>query len=290
MDAHSLPAEGAGRFCYAGSVLHTRATALLASRSPMKIGAELYGEPDLAADIEIIRLMLETLRVTGIGDITLDLGHLGICRRLLADSGLEGEVAQALFEALQGKSPTDLEAALAGVEDRAFRERFRELAQLHGDIGVLDRADWAAEEVAALRHVAAAVAAHCPEVNIYFDLAELRGYHYHTGLVFAAYAPGHGRALANGGRYDDVGQVFGRARPATGFSADLKALLAGWPEEPPSGAISAPAEPDADLRDKVNALRAAGEVVITSLSGEPDSRCDRVLTKRGGEWAVQPVA
>ena len=226
MDAHSLPTEGVNRLCYAGSVLHTRATALLASRSPIKIGAELYGEPDLAADIEIIRLMLETLRVAGIEDITLDLGHVGIYRRLLADSGLEGEAAQAVFDALQGKSPTDLEAALAGVEDRGCRERFLELAGLHGDAGVLERASWAAEEVAALKKVAASVAAHCPEVNIYCDLAELRGYHYHTGLVFAAYVPGHGRALANGGRYDDVGRVFGRARPATGFSADIKALLA----------------------------------------------------------------
>ena len=288
IDAHSLPTEGINRFCYAGSVLHTRSTALLASRSPINIGAELYGEPGLHADIEVICLMLETLKVAGIEGITLDLGHVGIYRRLLERSALAGEAADAVFDALQRKSLPDLEQALEAVEDNAVRQQIMELAQLHGDASVLDRADWATEEVAELMRVAQSIAAHYPEVEIYYDLAELRGYHYHTGLVFAAYVSEHGRALANGGRYDDVGEVFGRARPATGFSADLKALLMLLPERQEKGAVSAPSAADAALWIAVEDLRAAGEVVITSLTGEIDPRCDRQLVERDGQWSVEP--
>ena len=289
IDAHSLPAEGINRFCYAGSVLHTRPTDLLASRSPIKVGAELYGEPGIHADIEIICMMLETLRVAGIDGITLDLGHVGIYRRLLAQSGLQGEAADAVFDALQRKSVADLERVLAAV-DADCRRHFLALAGWHGDASVLEQAAWAAVEVAELKRVALSIQARYPQVEIYYDLAELRGYHYHTGLVFAAYVADHGKALANGGRYDDVGEVFGRARPATGFSADLKSLLALLPENAQQAAICAPPEADPTLWETVAELRAAGEIVITSLAGEQDARCDRLLVRQDGQWIVEPRA
>ncbi len=291
IDAHSLAAEGVSRFCYAGSVLHTRPTTLLGSRSPVKLGAELYGDASLAADIEVISLMLETLHAAGVNGITLDLGHVGIARKLLAE--LDDALRDPVYEALQRKSVPDLEKLLAGVE-AGLAQRVIELAGLHGGLDVLDRLPAGLgdvdAEVDALRQVAGAIAGRYPEVGLYFDLAELRGYRYHTGLVFAAYVAEQGRAVANGGRYDDVGEVFGRPRPATGFSTDLMALLELVAEAgQEGGAIAAPAEEDAALLEAVARLRAAGEVVVGDLSGCRDGRCDRQLVLRDGEWTVEEL-
>jgi ATP phosphoribosyltransferase regulatory subunit len=291
IDAHSLAAQGTSRLCYAGSVLHTRPASLLASRSPIKLGAELYGDASLAADIEVISLMLETLRSAGLKRITLDLGHVAIYRALLADSDLEPEREAAVFDALQRKSIPDLELVLSEPGDERVRAQILELAGMHGDAAVLSQVSYAGEAIEQLRQVSQAVTERYPEVDIYFDLSELRGYHYHTGLVFAAYVPGHGQALANGGRYDDVGQVFGRARPATGFSTDLKALLGLLlPEqEDIPDAVSAPGSDDAALWRAIAQLRAAGEVVICSLGGELDPRCGRALRQREGKWIVEAL-
>jgi ATP phosphoribosyltransferase regulatory subunit len=298
IDAHSLAQPGITRLCYAGSTLHTRPKSLLASRSPIQVGAELYGDASLAADIEIVSLMLATLEVAGIAaEITLDLGHVGVYEAVLASAGLSPEQEATVFDALQRKSLPDLKLALAEVEPHAA-DLIIALVDLHGDDRVLARArellgehapaamaavdvlDQAAEEIRRQR----------PELDIYFDLAELRGYHYHTGLVFAAYVRGHGQALANGGRYDNVGAVFGRARPATGFATDLKALLDLLPADGPgSGAISVPNRHDPALMARVNELREAGEIVINSLSAAPDPRCDRQLVEAGGEWRVEAL-
>ena len=291
IDAHSLAAEGVSRFCYAGSVLHTRPTTLLGSRSPVKLGAELYGDASLAADIEVISLMLETLHAAGVNGITLDLGHVGIARKLLAE--LDDALRDPVYEALQRKSVPDLEKLLAGVE-AGLAQRVIELAGLHGGLDVLDRLPAGLgdvdAEVDALRQVAGAIAGRYPEVGLDFDLAELRGYRYHTGLVFAAYVAEQGRAVANGGRYDDVGEVFGRPRPATGFSTALMALLELVAEAgQEGGAIAAPAEEDAALLEAVARLRAAGEVVVGDLSGCRDGRCDRQLVLRDGEWTVEEL-
>ena len=295
IDAHSLAQPGITRLCYAGSTLHTRPKSLLASRSPIQVGAELYGDASLAADIEIVSLMLATLEVAGIAaEITLDLGHVGVYEAVLASAGLSPEQEATVFDALQRKSVPDLQLALAEVEPHAA-DLIIALVDLHGDDRVLARArellgehapaamaavdvlDQAAEEIRRQR----------PGLDIYFDLAELRGYHYHTGLVFAAYVRGHGQALANGGRYDNVGAVFGRARPATGFATDLKALLDLLPDGGAgSGAISVPNRHDPALMARVNELREAGEIVINSLSAAPDPRCDRQLVEVGGEWRV----
>ena len=297
IDAHSLAEEGITRLCYAGSILHTRPKSLMASRSPIQVGAELYGDNSLAADVEIVRLMLATLDAAGLGQITLDLGHVGIYEAVLDCAGLSEEQEQTVFDALQRKSVPDLRLALADVDEQAAALIIA-LVDLHGDESVLgnarelfaERAPAALEAVDALQEVAADLRRQRPDLSIYFDLAELRGYHYHTGIVFAAYVPGHGQALANGGRYDDVGEVFGRARPATGFATDLKALVALLPPEPLApGAISMPDSDDPSLASRAERLRAQGEIVINCLATDPDTRCDRVLVEQDGEWVVQPL-
>lgn len=298
IDAHSLAQPGVTRLCYAGSILHTRPQSLLASRSPIQLGAELYGDDSLAADVEVIGLMLATLEQAGLRQITLDLGHVGVYAAVLESAELTVEQEAEVFDALQRKSRPDLAQALAGLAEPTVT-LITGLLDLHGDAAVLTRAreqlaagaPEALAAVAALEAVAAAVGQRHPQLAIYFDLAELRGYHYHTGMVFAAYVPGHGQALANGGRYNDVGKVFGRARPATGFATDLKSLMALFPAAlSDSGAISAPVTDAPELLARVEALRAAGEVVINCLGADPDPRCDRQLLEVAGEWLVQPLA
>ena len=297
IDAHSLAQDGISRLCYAGSTLHTRPKTLMASRSPIQLGAELYGDNSLAADVEIVRLMLATLEEAGVGNVTLDLGHVGVYEAVLGSAGLSPAREQTVFDALQRKSLPDLTVALEGVDEKAAALVIA-LVHLHGDETVLadarelfaDQAPAALDAVDALQDVATDVRRQQPDLDIYFDLAELRGYHYHTGIVFAAYAPGHGQALANGGRYDDVGAVFGRARPATGFATDLKALMDLLPpgtEEP--GAISMPDADDPALEARVGELRAAGEIVINCLATDPDPRCDRELVEKDGDWQVVPI-
>jgi ATP phosphoribosyltransferase regulatory subunit len=296
IDAHSLAEEGITRLCYSGSILHTRPKSLLASRSPIQIGAELYGDDSPGADVEVVRLMLATLAAAGLTRITLDLGHVGIYEAVLAAANLDAAQERTVFEALQRKSVPDLRLALVGVE-AASAELIIALVDLHGDETVLGNARSLFAEsvpdaligVDALQEVASAVRRQQPDVDIYFDLAELRGYHYHTGLVFAAYVAGCGQALANGGRYNDVGAVFGRARPATGFATDLMALMRMLPVSvADNGAISMPDVNDPALDHAVRKLRAAGEVVINRLSGAIDPRCDRQLVAVDGQWLVQP--
>ncbi|QFU74580.1 ATP phosphoribosyltransferase regulatory subunit [Halioglobus maricola] len=300
IDAHSLAPEGVSRLCYAGSTLHTRPKSLMASRSPIQLGAELYGDDSLAADVEVIRLMLATLDAAELqSTITLDLGHVGIFEAVLDSAQLDAGLEATIFDCLQRKSVPDLTAALARAEiDATTAELIVGLVDLHGDDSVLadareffaERAPQALAAVEALADVATDIRRQRPDIRIYFDLAELRGYHYHTGIVFAAYVPGHGQALANGGRYNDVGEVFGRARPATGFATDLKALmgLAAAASEP-KGAISMPDSDDPELLAQAEALRAAGEIVINTLGGAVDVRCDRELTDQDGSWELKPL-
>tara|TARA_R110002094_G_scaffold1890_13_gene7914 strand:- start:1969 stop:3138 length:1170 start_codon:yes stop_codon:yes gene_type:complete len=297
IDAHSLAEPGVTRLCYAGSTLHTRPKSLLASRSPIQLGAELYGDDSLAGDVEIIRLMLATLNAADVAEVTLDLGHVGVYEAVLAAANVTPEQEADVFDALQRKSRPDLLLALTDIAAPAA-ELILGLLELHGDAAVLETArrllTKAAPEaltaVAALETVATAIARSHPGTTVYFDLAELRGYHYHTGMVFAAYAPGHGQALANGGRYNDVGKVFGRARPATGFATDLKALMALVPISLSApGAVSAPDSDDPALLAAVTALRKGGEVVIRCVGKSPDPRCDRMLVKADDEWVLRPL-
>lgn len=296
IDAHSLAEEGISRLCYAGSTLHTRPKSLLASRSPIQVGAELYGDDSTGADIEIVRLMLATLETAGLTGITLDLGHVGIYEAVLLKAGLSDEQEKTVFDALQRKSVPDLTRALEGVSGD-IASLIVALVDLHGDKSVLadarrlfaDAVPDALAGLETLEQVAGDLYRQMPDLDIYFDLAELRGYHYHTGLVYAAYVAGNGQALANGGRYNDVGAVFGRARPATGFATDLKALVAGVMPASDAGAISMPDADEEALEKRVNELRAAGEVVINRLSGGHDPRCDREIVEVDGQWQVKPL-
>lgn len=303
IDAHALADEGISRLCYCGPTLHARQLSPLATRSPIQAGAELFGAPGLDADSEVINLMLATLQVAGLADaVTLDLGHGDVCGELLAELGLEPAREAAVFDALQRKSRPDLEAALADAEP-GCREPLLTLLTLHGGADVLARAEAELLPVApgigaaldTLRAVAERVSWQQHGVDVYFDLAELRGYHYHTGIVFAAYLPGHGVAVANGGRYDNVGGAYGRARPATGFATDLKTLVqlqiaAQARTPPPERAIAAPVSDDPALLQTIGRLRAAGETVIAALAGDRDPRCDRELVAAEGGWVVRAVA
>ncbi|TGD73099.1 ATP phosphoribosyltransferase regulatory subunit [Mangrovimicrobium sediminis] len=299
IDAHSLGREGVCRLCYAGSVLHTRPKSLMASRSPIQLGAELYGDDSLAADVEIIRLMLATLDAAQLpAAYTLDLGHVGIYKAVLDAAQLDAEREARVFDCLQRKSRPDLREALAGVE-AGCADAILSLVDMHGDESVLARAREQFETFApaalpvldALQDIAEDLRRQRPQLSIYFDLAELRSYHYHTGVVFAAYVSGHGQALANGGRYNGVGEVFGRARPATGFATDLKAMLSLLPAgAPAAGAISMPDSDDPALVTEVARLRGAGEIVINCLSSDPDSRCDRELVEEDGQWVLRSLA
>ncbi len=220
---------------------------------------------------------------------------------------MEGEAAQDLFDALQRKASAEIETAINNsVSDSTVANRLRALSQLNGGAEVLAVASQqlagapaaVAQAIAALQQAAEQISARMPEVNLYFDLSELRGYHYHTGLVFAALAPGHGQAVANGGRYDDIGEVFGRARPATGFNTDLKALLNYMPaaasqEEdgifaPDAGDLSA--QESLSLWKAVQALRADGERVVAGLSGQvATADCRRQLILQQGQWTVESI-
>jgi ATP phosphoribosyltransferase regulatory subunit len=301
IDAHSLRREGPVRLCYAGSVLHTRRRSPFASRSPIQLGAELYGDASAAADLEIISLMLETMRRLGVRELTLDLGHVGIFRALMQDLALDAPVQDAVFEALQHKSAPQIAAIVAAAGlDEARAGLLRRLAGLSGGRQVIDRAAQlfagaapsACAPLAALAEVADKIAARMPEVNLHFDLCELHGYHYHTGLVFAAYVPGQGEAVANGGRYDDIGRVFGRARPATGFSFDLKTLLGVLPATgagPRCGVFVDHALADAAWNE-IQRLRDSGERVLLGLPGQQGSACcDRELRRAGDAWHIHTV-
>ena len=302
IDAHCLQRKEPVRLCYLGTVLHTRADGFAGSRSPMQLGAELFGNSSVASDVEVLALMLETLRLTGVTDVHLDLGHVGIFRGLAAEAGLDADREATLFDALQRKAIPELRELTADLPAEQGGRLCR-LATLNGGHEVLDEARQAlagggAATRAALDNLCAIadVAREClPGTRLHFDLAELRGYTFHTGVVFAAFVPGHGQEIARGGRYDHIGEVFGRARPATGFSADLKTLLALGHRtmEPVAGGIFAPADGDAALRGRVAELRAAGKRVVQCLPGQAgDARamgCTRELRRQDGRWVVVDV-
>jgi ATP phosphoribosyltransferase regulatory subunit len=300
IDAHRLgERQGPVRLCYQGTVLHTRGDGLGGSRSFTQIGAELYGHVGVESDAEMVSLMLDALALAGVGPVYVDLGHVGIFRALSQVAGLSAEQEASLFNALQRKAMPEIEVLVAQLDiDDAARRGFTDLVWFNGGTEVLDEARRrlsgnpqvlrALDEV---EQVAERVGRQRPDLQLHFDLAELRGFHYHTGVVFAAYQPGQGRAIAQGGRYDDIGKVFGRARPATGFSADLRALIALSAEAAPvADGIFAPVGDDVTLVEKVRELRAAGERVVCELPGQRGDAaamgCNRKLIFQSGTWVV----
>ena len=305
IDAHQLDCDEPVRLCYMGSVLRTRPDGFFGGRAPMQIGAELYGHAGLESDLEILCLMLATLELAGIADPYLDLGHVGIFRGLARQAGLDGAAEAALFEALQRKAVPEIETLVAQLGlDPAAGGRFVALAGLNGGPEVFERAEQALAgagdevlaAVATLRQAGERLARRRPGLAVHYDLAELRGYQYQNGLVFAAFVPGSGREIARGGRYDAIGRKFGRARPATGFSTDLKILMrfGGGGRTAPREVVLAPwRDDDGQLDQLVESLRAAGAVVVRELPGQAGDAasmgCSHRLVYRNGHWEKVPV-
>lgn len=310
IDAHHLRRDTPTRLCYLGTVLHTRADGFAGTRSPYQIGAEIYGHAGIESDLEIVRLVLETLSAAGIDGSYLDLGHVGIFRGLARQAGLTDAGEHALFDALQRKAIPEIENLVRelGVAPGPAR-MLVELADLNGD-NALERAESALadadpavlEAVGYLRRLAEALDRWLPGVSVHYDLAELRGYRYKTGVVFAAFVPGWGLEIARGGRYDDIGRVFGRARPAVGFSTDLKGLLRlgqGWSNRigDSADAVYAPWSHDPALLAEVSRLRGAGRRVLTALPGadldsERDPRqlgCSHRLAATESGWILREL-
>jgi ATP phosphoribosyltransferase regulatory subunit len=304
IDAHAHRREAPTRLCYLGTVLRTRPDGFAGSRSPLQVGAELFGHGGIESDVEILALVLESLGLMQVSDVHVDLGHVGIFRGLAADAGLDEQQESALFDALQRKAVTDIGDILdASGATRQQRERLAVLAELNGGQEILEvaRARLAGAGAAVmtaldnLNAIAMAMQQRAGSTRMFFDLAELRGYRFHTGMVFAVFVPGRGQEIARGGRYDAIGKVFGRARAATGFSMDLKTLMDLSPRDPgaSAAAIRAPADADADLLAAVSKLREQGERVIYALPGSAseaaDLGCERVMKKQNGSWVVDSV-
>lgn len=306
IDAHCLNREGPVRLCYADSVLHTKPRGIMTSRVPIRIGAELYGHAGVECDIELVCLMHETLQCAEVPDLYIVLGHVGIFRTLVAAAELSSQTERALFDAFQRKAYDEVDGILeSSLSDSNLKKMLRRLSRLSGDEAVLDEAleafadapDTVRKELQDLVAVVEGVRQRIPDIKLCFDLCELRGYEYHTGIVFAAYTPNYGRAVAKGGRYDHIGEVFGRARPASGFDSDLKTLArltCGDFKRRPG--IVAPGCKQADLLQTVEALRAQGEIVICWLQDDLPGKeqieelgCDRKLVQDSGNWKIETI-
>lgn len=299
IDAHLLNRVGVTRLCYCGPVLHTRPDGLHGTREPLQFGAEIYGHAGLEADLEVHELALDALARAGVGQLTLDMGDARIVRGLLHGVTLDNAARDALYAALAAKDQPAL-AALTAAFPAAARDGLLALLRLYGGQEVLAaaRQQLPAQPliVAALddlqwltQHLRAAY----PGVRIGFDLADLSGYAYYSGARFAIYADGSSDAVVRGGRYDEVGAIFGRNRPAVGFSTDLKQLVALVGQHPLQPAIRAPWGEDAGLRSAIRQLREQGESVVCVLPGHEhegqEFDCDRELVASNGQWVVRSL-
>lgn len=297
IDAHLLNRQGVARLCYCGPVLHTRANQPHATREPLQFGAEIYGHAGLEADLEAQMLALACLRAAGVEQLSIDMADVRIVNAVLAGATLNPKTLAHIHAALAAKDASELDRLLAGINgglSTAARDGLRALLQLYGDETVLDEAAKIFHDVPgvldALRDLKS-LAARLDDVRITFDLADLRGYAYYSGTRFAIY--GQGAELARGGRYDEVGAVFGRNRPAAGFSLDLKELVSVLPARPLRAAICAPWSEDPVLCAAIAQLRSAGETVVCLLPGHArevnEFDCDRELSLHAGQWRVQPL-
>ncbi|SDP81380.1 ATP phosphoribosyltransferase regulatory subunit [Rhodoferax sp. OV413] len=295
IDAHLLNRQGVTRLCYCGPVVHTRPDRPHATREPLQLGAEIYGHAGLEADLEILQLSLDCLRAAQVQGLAVDMSDARIAHALLADVVLKpGDLAR-IHAALANKDATEL-AVLCADLPAVSRDGLLALVQLYGDAKILQEAE---RLLPALPAIQAALrdlqwlAAQLGDTPVSFDLADLRGYAYYSGARFVIYAQGAGDALLRGGRYDEVGAVFGRNRPAVGFSLDLKQVVAAVGPRPLRAAIRAPWGHAADLRAAIATLRAQGETVVCVLPGHESEvdefHCDRVLQPVGGQWVVQVI-
>ena len=302
IDAHALRRQGPVRLCYCSSALRTRGGLPGGTRIPYQVGVELFGHDGLESDREVVALMTETLEAAGLPAFTLDLGHVAIFRELAEAADLTDAQADALRDAYLRKSRADIDAQVAELTlDKTLAEALRQLPWMAGSPAILDQARDALARLAPavavaideLKQLADFVSSRYPQVQVHVDLGELRGYHYHTGCLFAAYLPGGSEAVAKGGRYDHIGEVFGRARPATGFSADLKLLAGNAGEQPRNGILAEGELGDVAFAEAIAALRAQGERVLVMLPGVANDarelRCDRRLVLRNGVWETDLI-
>lgn len=283
------------RLCYCGTVAHAVPSSLTATREPLQLGAELYGHAGLEADAEVIRLLAGTLSIAGVGTSRIDLGHVGLFKALSRKAGLPADREEALFDCLQAKDLPGLHDLLGDVAAEV-RTGLLALPTLYGAADVLGKARALLPddgEIRAALDDLEQLATQLADLPISFDLADLRGYHYHSGVVFAAYGGNSPVALALGGRYDSVGRAFGRGRPATGFSLDLRELAAQVADPLLPGAILASGAGTEGFDEAVARLREAGENVVVELPGHEgtwrEAGCDRHLILRGGAWQVEPL-
>lgn len=295
IDAHLLNRQGVTRLCYCGSVVHTRPDRPHATREPLQLGAEIYGHAGLEADLEILQLSLDCLQAANVQGLTVDMGDARIARALIADLDLTPEHLARVHAALANKDATEL-ASLCRDFPKASRDGVLALVQLYGDASILQTAARVLPALPAIQDALRDLHWLSSQLDgppVTFDLADLRGYAYYSGARFAIYAQGASDALVRGGRYDEVGAVFGRNRPAVGFSLDLKQLVGVVGSRPLRAAIRAPWGHAADLRSAIAALRAQGETVVCVLPGHESEvdefHCDRMLTPAAGQWIVQAI-
>jgi ATP phosphoribosyltransferase regulatory subunit len=301
IDAHLLNRKGVTRLCYAGSVLHSMPSGLTRTREPLQIGAELYGHSGLESDMEIQQLMLKSLAIAGVGKIHLDLGHVAVFRGLIKGAGIPAESEAELFRALQAKDHHAVRNLCARLDniDTQVRQGLLLLPDLYGDERILALARKTLPHYPGILRALDELELVGSQLKatvdtLAFDLSDLRGYHYHSGLVFAAYTCGCPNAIALGGRYDEVGKAFGRARPATGFSMDLRELSGLAPRDfYPKGILAPYSAGDNKLERKIEQLRNEGSVVIIELPGYEQTQetfnCDGRLVLRDGEWVTTDV-
>ena len=301
IDAHLLNRQGVARLCYCGPVLHTRAERPLATREPLQFGAEIYGHAGLEADLEAQLLAIEGLRASGVGRLGVDMADVRIVGSLLAGAVIPARTLALIHAALASKDASEMDGLMSSLDggiSPASREGLKALLQLYGDEDVLVEAEkvlpplpGVREALQNLKWLATHVQREGGDVKVSFDLADLRGYAYYSGTRFAIY--GHGDELARGGRYDEVGAVFGRNRPAVGFSLDLKELVGVLPPRPLRAAIRAPWGEGAALRAAISRLRADGETVVCVLPGHEhevnEFDCDRELAETAGQWVVRAL-
>jgi ATP phosphoribosyltransferase regulatory subunit len=294
IDAHLLNRDSVTRLCYAGSVLHTRPSGLHATREPIQIGCEMYGHAGLEADAEIQELALASLALAGFDEVRLDLCHVGVLRAILAEDPAARRDEAQLHNLLRGKDVPGLEE-IASHYSPATRDALLALPHLYGDVEVLARAREVLPPLPgitrALGELAALAGSAIGRAQVAIDLADLRGYQYESGAMFALYVAGLPNAVARGGRYDHVGEAFGRARPATGFSLDLRELARLLPGAVRKHSIRAPWGNAPELREKIAELRQSGEVVIQSMPGhdnvQDEFECDRALVLDNGNWILK---
>ena len=296
IDAHSLGRANVTRLSYAGSTLKSVANSIPADRSPVQMGAEIFGSADITADVEVVDLLLSLVTQNGLSDVTFDIGHVAFCDLVLDATGLDDEQRETVLSLLARKATSELDRFLVTLTNQHEREQVQLLASMHGGRDVIARAREGFADVpgvGALMDDLEAVLASCDRngnVNVYIDLTEAHGYRYHSGVVFALYARELGAPIAKGGRYDGVGEAFGRSRPATGFAIDLKAwsMLAEIPEVA-STFVSSPAVDCRELLTAESNLRANGKVVIKALGDSIDPRCTQELVRIEDEWLLKPV-